>query len=122
LLCHLKNPPISSNVSSPVIEELPPTETPLVIDNSNDISQPTPMPLPGSDRQTRGFRVHIEPKTHTVTRTNKKQKVTNTNDIPIIDIKQEPVEVNHITPEVSSSTPSTTTTVVSIKGFIQKLI
>jgi hypothetical protein len=97
LLGHLKNVTIPSNISSPVVEESSTI-------NINDASQSIPIPLPGSDRQTRGFRVHIEPKTHTITRTNKKQKLINTNNqISTIDIKQEPIEVNNIISEASSS-------------------
>lgn len=97
MLCHLKpttnptpTPPSSTttDVSTPVIEELPSMDT-----ITNEISPPNPPP-PGSDRKTRGFRVHIEPRTHTVTRTNKKQKIT---------IKQEPIEVKEIITEPSSS-------------------
>ena len=103
LLGHLKGPTTSSNVPSPVIEELPTNEfstdsqtTTTNEINSTDLSQPAPIPLPGSDRQTRGFRVHIEPKTHTVTRTNKKQKSTHTNEQKAAkNIKQEPVEINN---------------------------
>jgi len=73
--------------------------------NTNEESQSIPIPLPGSDRQTRGFRVHIEPKTHTITRTKKKKKLIDTNDqTPTIDIKQESIEVNNIISEPSSST------------------
>ncbi len=97
MLGHLKNVTIPSNISSPVVEESSTI-------NINDASQSIPIPLPGSDRQTRGFRVHIEPKTHTITRTNKKQKLINTNNqISTIDIKQEPIEVNNIISEASSS-------------------
>ncbi len=74
------------------MEELPSID-PLPETITNEISPPIPPP-PGSDRKTRGFRVHIEPRTHTVTRTNKKQKIT---------IKQEPIEVNEIISEPSSS-------------------
>lgn len=60
---------------------------------NNDVSPPSTIaPPPGSDRKTRGFRVHIEPRTHTVTRTNKKQKIT---------VKQEPIQIKE---EPSSST------------------
>lgn len=79
LLGHLK----SATPSSPTVEE--PVANEMTTNLSNDdLPQTTTTnnPLPGSDRQTRGFRVHIEPKTHTVTRTNKKQK-----------IKQEPVQI-----------------------------
>jgi hypothetical protein len=76
-----------------------------------------PIPLPGSDRQTRGFRFHIEPKTHTITRTNKKQKLIETSQISTNNIKQEPIELNHLISEASSSSSSTTTH-VSIKGFL----
>jgi hypothetical protein len=63
-----------------VVEEVPSTD---------EISPPALPPPPGSDRKTRGFRVHIEPRTHNVTRTNKKQKLTST-----VKIKQEPVDVS----------------------------
>ena len=80
LLCHLKNTQVSSNISSPIVEELPSIDIQtIIVNNTNDVSQSLPIPLPGSDRQTRGFRVHIEPKTHTITRTNKKQKLIDTN-------------------------------------------
>ncbi|CAF4462189.1 unnamed protein product, partial [Rotaria sp. Silwood2] len=124
LLCHLKNTPVPSNVPSPVVEELATTEIQPAIVNTTDISPTVAIPLPGCDRQTRGFRFHIERKTHTITRTNKKQKLINTDDISNINIKQEPIEINNITSEVSSSSSSTTTTTTttnhSIKGFKEK--
>lgn len=92
---HLKSA-TPSNISSPIVEEPPSNE--MSIDNqvtttttteivlNNDLSQISSNNLPGSDRQTRGFRVHIEPKTHTVTRMNKKQKIS-------VNIKQEHVEI-----------------------------
>jgi len=86
------------------------------------VTHPTPISLPGSDRQTRGFRVHIEPKTHRITRTNKKQKLLNTNDqTSTINIKQEPIEMNTIISEASSSSSSSSslTTHLPITGFIQ---
>ena len=75
------------------MEEIPSAD-PISESPPNDISPPPAPPPPGSDRKTRGFRVHIEPRTHTVTRTNKKQKLT---------IKQEPKEVQEIIAEPSSS-------------------
>ena len=116
LLGHLKAPTTSSSIPSPVVEELPSNESSTDIPtaagiNTDDSSHAVAMPLPGSDRQTRGFRVHIEPKTHTITRTNKKQKLMNTNDQTTTTaiVKQEPVEMNHITSESSSSSSSLTT-------------
>ncbi|CAF1010355.1 unnamed protein product [Adineta ricciae] len=106
LLCHLKTTTSSSNVSSPVVEEAPPIDasTTMPIQTSDTL------PLPGSDRQTRGFRVYIEPKTHTITRTNKKQKVIEKSESSTAnDIKQEPVEVNHGVSETSSSSTSSAT-------------
>jgi hypothetical protein len=98
LLCHLKPdtlppppPPLTVDSTSTVEEILPTDPVPEL--PINDISPPA-APPPGSDRKTRGFRVHIEPRTHTVTRTNKKQKLT---------VKQEPGEVTEPTPEPSSS-------------------
>ncbi len=77
--------------------------------NSNDLSQSAPIPLPGSDRQTRGFRVHIEPKTHTVTRTNKRQKLIHINEqTSNKNIKQEPVEINNNNNNTSESSLLTT--------------
>lgn len=106
LLGHLKSA-TPSNISSPIVEEPPSNE--MSIDNqvtttttetvlNNDLSQTSSNNLPGSDRQTRGFRVHIEPKTHTVTRTNKKQKSS-------VNIKQEPVVIK-IEPSEPSSNPT----------------
>ena len=125
-----------SNVSSPVVEELPSTEIrtatvntndeseilPTTINNNDGSSSSTQISLPGSDRQTRGFRVHIERKTHTVTRTNKKQKLTDTTETSTMNIKQEPIEINNVTCEAfsSSSSSSSTTTNLSIKGSIQR--
>ncbi|UJR24893.1 hypothetical protein I4U23_006260 [Adineta vaga] len=107
LLCHLKNTTISSNVSSPVVEESPSIE----MSSTTITSTHDPLPLPGSDRQTRGFRVHIEPKTHTITRTNRKQKVIDASKVSSIAIKQESVEINqHGVSETSSSSSSSTTT------------
>jgi uncharacterized surface protein with fasciclin (FAS1) repeats len=125
LLCHLKPPTIPVDVPSPVVEEFPSNESsidiPTTIMNTNDILQPISISLPVSDRQTRGFRVHIEPKTHRITRTNKKQKLININDqISTINIKEEPIEINNITSESSSS--SSLTTHAPIKGFYLKLI
>lgn len=90
LLGHLKSA-TPSNLASPIVEEPPTNEmsmdTQTTTISNDDLPQTiTSHPLPGSDRQTRGFRVHIEPKTHTVTRTNKKQKT-------IVNIKQEPVQI-----------------------------
>jgi hypothetical protein len=116
LLCHLKTLTTSSNVLSPVVEELPSTDIETIIVNTNDVLPSVPIPLPGSDRQTRGFRFHIEPKTHTITRTNKKQKLIDTSQISTSNIKQEPIELNHFISEASSSSSSTTTH-VSIKGL-----
>ncbi len=82
------------------MEEFPSID-PIPESITNDISPPVPLPA-GSDRQTRGFRVHIEPRTHTVTRTNKKQKLT---------VKQEPIELNEIISEPPSSIQ------IPIKGF-----
>lgn len=96
LLCHLKPNTIPSDVSASTVEASTPTDGTLET-LSNDISSVI-TPLPGSDRKTRGFRVHIEPRTHTVTRTNKKQKIT-----PSITIKEELIEVNDIKSEPSSS-------------------
>lgn len=62
--------------------------------------------MPVTDRKTRGFRVHIEPRTHTVTRTNKRQKLTS-NDL----IKQEPIDCSNIKTESSS------TVEIATKGF-----
>ncbi|CAF4128379.1 unnamed protein product [Adineta steineri] len=87
LLCHLKTSTNPSTVSTPAVEESPAIE-PSPETLTNDSSSPIPPP-PGSDRKTRGFRVHIEPRTHTVTRTNRKQKLTST-----VTIKQEPMEIN----------------------------
>ncbi|CAF1122100.1 unnamed protein product [Rotaria sp. Silwood1] len=122
LLCHLKNTSIPSNVSSPIVEELPISEIQPTIINTTDILPTISNPLPGSDRQTRGFRVHIERKTHNVTRTNKKQKLINTNDKPTIDIKQEPIEINNVTSELSSSSTVTTNQLIkeSKRSYISK--
>ncbi|CAF4142723.1 unnamed protein product [Adineta steineri] len=97
LLCHLKSKTISTSVPSPTIEQLPLTE----IANTNDVLPITTVPVsyPGSDRQTRGFRFHIERKTHKITRTNKKPEVINN--------EQEPIETNHLISEASSSSSST---------------
>ena len=77
----------STTPSSPIVEEPPTNEMSQTNVLNDDLPQTAASnPLPGSDRQTRGFRVHIEPKTHTVTRTNKKQKT-------IVNIKQEPVQI-----------------------------
>ncbi|CAF0809357.1 unnamed protein product [Rotaria sordida] len=96
LLCHLKSNTIPPAVSTHVVEES------SSIDRSqetlsNDISSVI-TPIPGSDRKTRGFRLHIEPRTHTVTRTNKKQKLTST-----VTIKQELIDNNNIKSEPSPS-------------------
>ena len=109
LLGHLKSATPSSNISSPLVEEPPSNEMSMdsqtattattEIVSNNDLSQTTSNLLPGSDRQTRGFRVHIEKKTHTITRTNRKQKSS-------MNIKQEPVENNPKTSESSASTPT----------------
>ena len=103
LLGNLKPNIISTNIvvvasSTPIIEQLPSTE--III---NNISPPN-LPPPGSDRKTRGFRVHIEPRTHTVTRTNRKQKIT---------IKQEPIEIKPIIKEE----PSSSLIPITIKGW-----
>ncbi|CAM4749184.1 unnamed protein product [Rotaria magnacalcarata] len=115
LLCHLKNTLEASNVSSPVVEELPSIELQTTATNTSDISPSVPVSLPGCDRQTRGFRVHIERKTHTVTRTNRKQKLVNNEEISSINVKQEPIEINNMTSEASSSSLSSTTTNHSIQ-------
>jgi hypothetical protein len=78
-----------------VIEESPIINSLTTI--SNEVSPPAPPP--GSDRKTRGFRVHIEPRTHTVTRTNKKGKCPS-----IVTIKQELIEIKNSTCEISSLT------------------
>ncbi len=125
LLGHLKGPTTSSNVPSPVIEELPTNEfstdsqtTTTTEINSNDLSQSAPIPLPGSDRQTRGFRVHIEPKTHTVTRTNKRQKLIHINEQKKAkNVKQEPVEINNNNNNTLESSNFTTQ-----KGFYSLMI
>ncbi|CAF1183653.1 unnamed protein product [Adineta ricciae] len=98
LLCLLKPSTVLSAVSTPVVEVIPSVDTGPSETFSNDNSSPTlrPPPLPGSDRKTRGFRVHIEPRTHTVTRTNRKQKLA---------IKQEPIKVIQPKIEPSSSEP-----------------
>ncbi|UJR23902.1 hypothetical protein I4U23_026874 [Adineta vaga] len=94
LLCHFKPNSIPPTVSTPVAEEISSIEQ-TSEQLSNDNSLPIlPPPPPGSDRKTRGFRVHIEPRTHTVTRTNRKQKLS---------IKQEPREPKEIKSEPSSS-------------------
>ena len=79
--------------STSLVEEIPSIE-PISDLANNDVSPPpsAAVPPPGSDRKTRGFRVHIEPRTHTVTRTNKKQKII---------VKQEPIQIKE---EPSSST------------------
>ena len=93
-------------MSSPVVEEAPPIDAPMTMPTQTSDT----LPLPGSDRQTRGFRVYIEPKTHTITRTNKKQKVIEKSESSTAsDIKQEPVEINHGVSETSSSSTSSTT-------------
>ncbi|CAF1510884.1 unnamed protein product [Rotaria sordida] len=120
LLCHLKNTSITSNISSPVVEELPTTDIQTTIINTNDILPTIPIPLPGCDRQTRGFRFHIERKTHTITRTNKKQKLINTNDTSTINIKQEPIEINNITSEVVSSSSTNHSIKESKRSCISK--
>ena len=100
-------------MSSPVVEEAPPIDASTTL--PTQISDT--LPLPGSDRQTRGFRVYIEPKTHTITRTNKKQKVIETSESPTAsDIKQEPVEINHGVSETSSSSTSSATNPTPIHG------
>lgn len=91
-------------------------EIPATIVDTEDVLPTVPIPLPGSDRQTRGFRFHIEPKTHTITRTNKKQKLMDTSEISAIDIKQEPIENSQLVSEASSSSSSTTTH-VPMKGY-----
>ena len=106
LLGHLKSATPSSNISSPLIEEPPSNEmlvnhqttTTTETPPDNDLPQTTSNLLPRSDQPTRGFRVHVEPKTHTVTRTNKRQKSS-------MNIKEEPVEVN-VKPSESSPTSS----------------
>jgi hypothetical protein len=113
LLSHLKTNSITPTVSSPVSEELPSIEMSTTI-----IDIPIPPIPPGSDRQTRGFRVHIEPKTHTITRTNKKQKLLNLNEISTIIVKQEPIDISNIVSELSSSSSSSAT--VPIQGLTEK--
>lgn len=110
LLCHLKPVPVTSDVPSPVIEELPSTEIQSTHVSANEASPSIQVSLPGCDRQTRGFRVHIERKTHTVTRTNKKQKLPDTNEPSTINVKQEPIEISNVISEASSSSSTTTTT------------
>jgi hypothetical protein len=78
---------------------------------TNDISPPSLPPPPGSDRKTRGFRVHIEPRTHNVTRTNKKQKLTST-----VKIKQELIDL----PDNTSIDSSSSTIQIPIKGLFRK--
>ncbi|CAF2026421.1 unnamed protein product [Rotaria magnacalcarata] len=100
LLCHLK--------PNPIIPTVPIVPTNVLVNESSSIDQSKEIlsndissvitPIPGSDRKTRGFRLHIEPRTHTVTRTNKKQKLTST-----VTIKQEPVDNNNIKIELSPS-------------------
>jgi hypothetical protein len=97
-------PPPPSIDSIPVVEDILPSDPVSELPIINDISPPAPPPPPGSDRKTRGFRVHIEPRTHTVTRTNKKQKLT---------VKQEPIEIKEIIAEPSSSIE------IPIKGLFE---
>ncbi|CAF2615518.1 unnamed protein product [Rotaria sp. Silwood2] len=96
LLCHLKPNTVSPTVSTNAVEDSSSIDCSQET-LSNDISSAI-TPIPGSDRKTRGFRLHIEPRTHTVTRTNKKQKVTST-----VTIKQELIDHNNIKSEPSSS-------------------
>ena len=116
LLGHLKTNVDISTVSSPVTEELPSLATDTQADVSPTTGTAADIPLvpllAGSDRQTRGFRVHIEPRTHTITRTNKKSKSANSN-ATIVEIKREPIEnqpVPAATPAASSTfSPSLST-------------
>ncbi|CAF3448369.1 unnamed protein product [Rotaria sp. Silwood1] len=96
LLCHLKPNTVPSTVSTDVVEETSSIDQPQET-VSNDISSVISS-IPGSDRKTRGFRLHIEPRTHTVTRTNKKQKLTST-----VTIKEELIDNNNFRIERSSS-------------------
>jgi len=101
LLGLLKSNPLPESTTNTNTDESSPTE--LVVDDVSPSSTSVPLPpVAGSDRKTRGFRVHIEPRTHTVTRMNKKQKNA---------IKQEPEEVQDVIPDSSSSISST------IRGF-----
>ena len=64
----------------------------------------TPTPVeeaPGSDRQTRGFRLHIEPRTHTVTRTHRKQKILQ--DTPTIDSKRGGKKKRPLSPDLTGT-------------------
>ncbi len=62
-------PPPPSDSTTPVaVEEVSPTEQ-----ITNDLSPPI-LPPPGSDRKTRGFSCSYRPRTHNITRTNRKQK------------------------------------------------
>lgn len=94
-MCHLKTPVIQANSPIP---------SPIPADDSQSNETTT------NQRQTRGFRVHIDTKTHRVTRTNKKIKLENQQTTIDAPIKQEPVEINNLISEFSSSSSSSSST------------
>ena len=108
LLCHLKTNTKLESVPIPIVKESSSTyRSSKALSNNN--SSVAAAALPTSNRTTRGFRVHIEPRTHTVTRTSKKEKLSST-----IAVKQELTDHQNIKKE--SSPPIE----IPIQGFLQK--
>lgn len=107
-------------MKTPVITSISPSPSPIPDDSQSNETNSTAITTT-NQRQTRGFRVHIDTKTHRVTRTNKKIKLENDQTIDM-QIKQEPIEMNNIISEISSSSSSSSsTTQAPIRGLVSFL-